>query len=127
MHQQQVVCRCRRGGAATCTTKELKDKSGVKIICGGDSIGVVLNGKDGADGKDGKNGTDDKNGTNGTDGKDGDDSTGCSMTKEGTVVTITYGENSTTIDVGQGQVGRFDRCCDSGRPHLLRMGRSQEI
>ncbi|MBR3072814.1 FISUMP domain-containing protein, partial [Fibrobacter sp.] len=31
-----------------------------------------------------------------------DDGTGCSMTKEGTVVTITCGENSTTIDVGQG-------------------------
>ena len=118
MHQQQVVCRCRRGGAATCTTKELKDKSGVKIICGGDSIGVVLNGKDGADGKDGKNGTD---------GKDGDDGTGCSKTKEETVVTFTCGENSTTIDVGQGQVGRFDRCCDSGRPYLLCMGRSQGI
>ena len=32
---------------STCTTKELKDKSGVKIICGGDSVGVVLNGKQG--------------------------------------------------------------------------------
>ena len=55
---------------SSCTTKELKDKSGVKILCDGDSVGVVLNGKDGSDGKDGKNGK------NGTDGADGD---GCSV------------------------------------------------
>ena len=52
---------------STCTTKELKDKSGVKIICGGDSVGVVLNGKDGANGK---NGADGKDGANGKDGAD---------------------------------------------------------
>lgn len=42
---------------STCTTKELKDKSGVKIVCGGDSVGVVLNGKDGKNGKDGADGS----------------------------------------------------------------------
>lgn len=36
-----------------CETKTLADKRGVAIYCGGDSIGVVLNGKDGVDGKDG--------------------------------------------------------------------------
>ena len=51
-----------------CESKELKDKSGFAIICDGDTIGVVKNGKDGKDGSDGKDG---KNGTNGTDGKDG--------------------------------------------------------
>ena len=30
--------------AVACTTEPLKDNSGVKIICGGDSVGVVLNG-----------------------------------------------------------------------------------
>ena len=30
-----------------CKTEELKDKSGLKIVCNGDSIGVVLNGSDG--------------------------------------------------------------------------------
>ena len=39
-------------GESSCTTKELKDKSGYKIVCDGDSIGVVLNGSDGKDGKD---------------------------------------------------------------------------
>ncbi|MBR6454243.1 MAG: fibrobacter succinogenes major paralogous domain-containing protein [Fibrobacter sp.] len=51
----------------SCTTKELKDKSGVKIICGGDSVGVVLNGKNGVDGK------------NGSNGKDGAAGSGCSV------------------------------------------------
>ena len=33
----------------SCKTVELKDKSGLKIVCNGDSIGVVLNGSDGKD------------------------------------------------------------------------------
>ena len=33
----------------SCKTVELKDKSGYKIVCNGDSIGVVLNGSDGKD------------------------------------------------------------------------------
>ena len=43
-------------GDFSCTTKELKDKSGIKIICNGDSIGVVLNGEKGATGAAGKDG-----------------------------------------------------------------------
>lgn len=39
---------------SSCSTIELKDKSGVKVVCNGDSIGVVLYGKDGKDGADGK-------------------------------------------------------------------------
>ena len=41
-------------GDFSCKTVELKDKSGLKIVCNGDSIGVVLNGSDGKNGKDGK-------------------------------------------------------------------------
>ena len=41
-------------GDISCKTIELKDKSGLKIVCNGDSIGVVLNGKDGENGEDGK-------------------------------------------------------------------------
>ncbi len=44
----------------SCTTKELKDKSGLKIVCNGDSIGVVYNGEKGDSGKDGKDGEDGK-------------------------------------------------------------------
>ena len=64
---------------STCTTKELKDKSGVKIVCGGESVGVVLNGKNGTNGKDGATGAAGKNGTNGKDGADGKDGDGCSV------------------------------------------------
>ena len=72
----------------SCSTKKLKDGSGVKIICDGDSVGVVLNGKDGADGKDGKNGAQGiqgeqgvqgEKGDAGTAGKDGVDGEGCSV------------------------------------------------
>ena len=45
--------------------------NGYKIICKGDSVGVLLNGTDGKDGVNGKNGADGRNGTNGTDGADG--------------------------------------------------------
>ena len=114
------------GGNFSCTTKELKDKSGLKIICNGDSIGVVLNGakgeqgvagKDGADGEQGIQGEkgdtgekgdpgaagkDGKNGTNGTNGTNGKDGTGCTLAQKGTKVTITCGEKSTTIDIGSG-------------------------
>ena len=44
----------------SCKTVELKDKSGYKIVCNGDSIGVVLNGSDGRDGKNGEDGADGK-------------------------------------------------------------------
>lgn len=36
---------------ASCTAEPLDDASGYKIVCGGDSVGVLLNGKDGEDGK----------------------------------------------------------------------------
>ena len=64
-----------------CSSKELADKSGFAIICDGDTIGVINNGRDGADGKDGVNGKDGANGengtngTNGTNGKDGNSGT----------------------------------------------------
>ena len=62
-----------------CESKELKDKSGIAIICdGSDTIGVVYNGKDGKDGSNGKNGT---NGTNGTNGSAGDNGKDADMDK----------------------------------------------
>jgi len=50
---------------ASCMVTPLGDKSGYKIFCGGDSVGVLLNG---VAGKNGLNGT---NGTNGNDGENG--------------------------------------------------------
>ena len=57
--------------AATCYTEPLPDGSGAKILCGGDSIGVVLNGADGDEGDSGKAGKRGVSGKNGADGKDG--------------------------------------------------------
>ena len=57
-------------GDFACKTEELKDGSGLKIVCNGDSIGVVLNGSDGKDGKAGKDGKDGDDGKDGEDGKD---------------------------------------------------------
>ena len=56
-----------------CTAVVLSDNSGMKILCGGDSVGVVLNGRDG------ERGTDGKNGTNGTNGQNGVNGEGCTL------------------------------------------------
>lgn len=74
-------------GDLSCTTKELADGSGLKIVCNGDSIGVVLNGVAGKDGEPG-----DK----------GENGTGCSLAQSGTKITITCGDKSATIDMGEG-------------------------
>ncbi|MBR6454242.1 MAG: hypothetical protein IKS97_06690 [Fibrobacter sp.] len=95
-----------------CTVVTLTDNSGLKVLCGGDSVGVVLNGKDGAQGEKGDKGdTGEKGdkGDTGATGKQGDkgdkgdygaSGTGCSLTQEGTVVTITCGDKSSTLDMG---------------------------
>ena len=50
----------------SCTVKSLAAGNGYKVVCGGDSVGVILNGTDGSDGKNGNNGSDGKDGNNGT-------------------------------------------------------------
>ncbi|WP_297698920.1 FISUMP domain-containing protein [uncultured Fibrobacter sp.] len=56
----------------SCTTKELKDKSGLKIICNGDSIGVVLNGAKGDKGDAGEQGVQGERGIQGEQGVQGE-------------------------------------------------------
>ena len=68
----------------SCKTEELKDKSGLKIICNGDSIGVVLNGVDGKEGKQGETGDSGEKGDNG----------GCTFEKSGTTLTIDCGNKA---------------------------------
>lgn len=75
--------------AIGCTTEALKDSSGIKILCGGDSVGIVHNWKNGLNGKDGENGknavssqtiekgANGSNGKDGSDGKDGKDGASC--------------------------------------------------
>ena len=72
----------------SCKTEELKDGSGLKIICNGDSIGVVLNGENGKDGKSGK------------DGKAG---SGCSMKdKTDSTITVVCGDSTMVVELGTG-------------------------
>ena len=69
-------------GDLSCKTEELKDGSGLKIVCNGDSIGVVLNGSDGKDGKDGS---------------------GCSITeKTDSSMTVVCGDSTMVIELGTG-------------------------
>ena len=41
---------------ASCSAKELKDKSGIEVTCGGKVVGTIKNGNDGDDGEDGEAG-----------------------------------------------------------------------
>jgi uncharacterized protein (TIGR02145 family) len=67
-----------KSGALSCSTEELEDKSGLKILCNGDSVGVVLNG---------------------TNGKA---SEGCAVSAQtDSTVTITCGKESTTLKLGE--------------------------
>ena len=68
----------------SCKTEELKDKSGLKIICNGDSIGVVLNGEKGEAGKQGEAGEAGEKGDNG----------GCTFEKTETTLTIDCGNKA---------------------------------
>ena len=84
----------------SCKTVELKDGSGLKIVCNGDSIGVVLNGEKGKDGKNGKDGED---GKDGDDGEDGANGSGCSMTdRTDSTVTVKCGDSTMVIELGAG-------------------------
>ncbi len=103
-------------GEISCKTVELSDKSGLKIVCNGDSIGVVLNGekgdkgddgapgangKDGAPGAKGDKGNDGVNGTNGTNGTDGHDGVGCSIgNRTDSTVAIVCGADTVMVNIG---------------------------
>lgn len=72
-----------------CITKELSSGKGYKIVCDGDSVGVILNGEDGPRGKQGENGD------RGDPGKAGDN---CELQEnpDGSI-DVTCGTTSTTI------------------------------
>ena len=73
----------------SCKTVELKDKSGLKIVCNGDSIGVVLNGTDGKDGKKGDAGA-----------------SGCTFSdRNDTAVVLACGDSTITIELNIGLSG----------------------
>ena len=89
-----------------CSTEPLDDDSGVKIICGGDSVGVVLNGKNGKDGKNGKNGDD------GKDGKDGKNGSSCTVTENKDINGYDIICNNEKVDeLKNGEKGYADKTC----------------
>ncbi len=46
-----------------CSAETLSDSSGYRIVCGGDSVGVIVNGENGSDGKTGEKGDAGENGS----------------------------------------------------------------
>ena len=75
----------------SCTAVALEDNSGLKVLCGGDSVGVLLNGSAGESSK----------GDKGDKGEKGADGAGCSMKKvDETMVRVYCGKDSTTLYTG---------------------------
>ncbi len=67
----------------SCTAEMLEDSSGYKIVCGTDSVGVVLNGFDGT------------NGINGEKGEKGDDGESCTVADSGNGIVYVQCESDT--------------------------------
>ena len=102
---------------SSCTAKALKNGKGYKIVCRGDSVGVVLNGEDGQDGAKGDSGIAGEDGLSayeiakaggytGTEeewiaslkGDPGDPGTNCEIVEnEGNVVELKCGTQTTTL------------------------------
>lgn len=86
-----------------CKADTLKNNAGYKIICDGDTLATIMNGKDGKDGTDGSNGKDGTDGSNGKDGKDGTDGSNGKDGKDGS-----EGKNGQNGTDGSCQVTKSD-------------------
>lgn len=93
----------------SCEVAALKSGNGYKVLCDGDSVGVLLNGADGEDGKDGAKGD---TGAAGKDGAKGDPGEKGSTGDDGT---------SCTVDTLAKQVG-FKVLCDGDSVGVLLNG-----
>lgn len=65
----------------SCSIEELKKDDGYKVICGGDSVGVLLNGQ------------------NGIGGKDGDDGANCEFIRSDDEIQIACGKDTVDVDL----------------------------
>lgn len=94
----------------SCTVESLSDSSGYKILCGGDSVGVLLNGTDGDNGANGRYGS-------GCYIEPFDDSTGydvyCNEKKVGTLVNGEDGANGESCTAKSVDGGYELTCGDS--------------
>ena len=119
------------GASLICFAEKLMDGSGSRIICNGDSVGVVLNGKKGADGIDGADGEmgtqgergipgdagtpglQGEQGNDGVSGKNGENGKSCSIKKMSTdSIRVVCSLDSVTIYVGE-QPDMTDEIIDS--------------
>ena len=83
-----------KGSDLSCKTEPLADSSGLKIVCNGDSIGVVLNGAKGEKGDTGEPGDEGKPGDPGSAG------IGCSIAGQtDSTMTVACGTDTTTIQL----------------------------
>ena len=99
-----------------CETESFADGSGVNILCNGEVIGTVFNGKDGLNGakgdkgdvgEQGETGAAGADGKDGSAGSDGEDGVGCKViAKTAETVTIQCGEDkfSMNLNGGSGEV-----------------------
>ena len=105
---------------SSCTMEALPDSSGFKVLCGGDSVGVVLNGATGEKGEagakgdqgdpgeKGDKGEQGEKGNKGDAGPKGDTGVGCSLLDDGNgsvKVTCGTGTNATTTTLYKAMCG----------------------
>ena len=81
------------GVYGSCGAEALRDDSGYKLVCGGDSVGVVYNGKAGRNGVNGENGLPGQQGEKGDPGEKGNAGTSCSAMQVDTGFEIYCGDN----------------------------------
>ena len=81
------------GVYGSCGAEALRDDSGYKLVCGGDSVGVVYNGKAGRNGVNGENGLPGQQGEKGNPGEKGNAGTSCSAMQVDTGFEIYCGDN----------------------------------
>ena len=99
----------------SCGAEALRDDSGFKLVCGGDSVGVVYNGKAGRNGVNGENGMPGERGEAGEAGPKGDTGASCYAEQVaagfdiycgglqvGTILNGTKGENGYSCSVKKG-------------------------
>ena len=81
-----------KGVYGSCGAEALKDDSGYKLVCGGDSVGVVYNGIRGRNGENGTNGQPGPQGEQGADGSNGAPGASCRAEQVATGFDLYCGE-----------------------------------
>ena len=96
-----------KGVYGSCGAEALKDDSGYKLVCGGDSVGVVYNGIRGRNGENGTNGLPGPQGEQGADGSNGAPGASCRAEQVATGFDLYCGEEKvgTILNGSNGKQG----------------------